>query len=343
MKDSKKISEDSLEEMLTNYCNRKPERVFELREEKGFMKANSFFKTAAVGVCAVAVLAVGLFSDVMPFNLGGKASDNSFTINACATEFGNMNVELSKMTDIKDHSDGYGGVTIESQKLFFFLDNEEKTLLSNNEVLEFLMSAGAESEWNGEKYSFDKTEVKALLESEDVKYKGYNVLMESEYVVDSSCVAINVTGNNIKSFDVTSHTGILLLYNKLTGTFRVGNEVYKDTDGDGNYSGEAVFPIGGTFFDIATEEDRPEGVMIAWSGGGSTLYDEEELSKEVETYDDLIAYNEVLFNTLSTAEGYTKFFGDILEIKVNYKDGTSETQIIDISLDENGNYQLHYR
>lgn len=81
MKKNKKcIPDDKLDEMLTEYCGRKPETVFKVKTEDRTMKKNNVFKYVTVGVCTAAVLAVGILSGELAGVFNNNISTDAETL-----------------------------------------------------------------------------------------------------------------------------------------------------------------------------------------------------------------------------------------------------------------------
>ncbi len=324
MNDRKRISDDNLEEMLKNYCSRKPDRVFELRKDNKTMKRNTIFKVATAGVCAAAVLTVGLFSNHIPFSMGDDTAsaiqqlENSLTINACAVEAGNMDVDFTTFAE-----NGLGGVKTGTTTLYF-LDDEEKTMLEGEQLNEYL-SAG------------------------QAQYNGYDVLTKEDMGIETYVVAINISGNNIESYSIESQKGDLFFYDRSKEDVYFSIETAEAPDEDTTCLWSCEYDLYLDKERITKLENIPydavnkDNVLLEWSPSWIDFFNDLcELTGEGVTYENcdlrIAAANELL----QTAEDYTKYFGDTLTLTVNYEDGTSVTREVVITLDDEGQYHLNY-
>ena len=57
---------------------------------------------------------------------------------------------------------------------------------------------------------------------------------------------------------------------------------------------------------------------------------------------DRVEYSNAVKEIYDSIENFDDYFGDILTFELHYKDGTTQTVLVDISLDKNGKYTIDY-
>lgn len=207
MKNKRKISDEALEQMLSNYYSRTSERAFKIREKRRTSAKSTFLKTAAVGMCTVAVLTVlvlpndGLFKkdeDTDIYTVSSSA-ENKFTINAYAAEATDLGVNFRINTDEEYN---LFGATMPRTEVLYFLDDGNETLLEGDEL-------------------------DAYIESGETQYNGCDVIAQEDIALTIGCIIIDVQGQNLDHYDVTTESG----------------DVFGNVDGDYLDMGKAIYDI----------------------------------------------------------------------------------------------------
>ena len=196
---SERFTDDMIDKMLGEYFRVEPKNAFEVNV-KGTQRSDIFMtksfalKTAAVFAVAAA-LGVGVFFAIG--NIGEsetevsstRGSGNSFVLRACADERvddpdDNMQVGINEYLERLE----YGGVYY-SEEDIYYLDDEEGSSLSGDELEEYLKSG--ESSWNG-----------------------YDVIKKKDTSFDCYCIKPEIDGENIISYKVDCENGYVFVSNR---------------------------------------------------------------------------------------------------------------------------------
>ena len=151
----------------------------------------------------------------------------------------------------------------------------------------------------------------------------------------------NMSGENVETFDYKCTNGMMYyVIPELKDKMELSNGKIKQDD---------YFKKGKKLTDIPYDSSNPEYVFVSWYSDKIDKEGMEYLSKAGyrQPYgQELVDYRN---EHLKTEEDFNRYFGDTITITAHYKDGTSETAVIEVSLDIReesgiiyGNYVLKY-
>lgn len=319
---------DELDEMLKKYYGRKPVYNFRYKKEKrGKTKfaGRKFFKYAAVLLLAVTVAAAAM---IFATNLGepsatqsasGLPKDRGFLITAYAAEVSSGDESAVTKNISTIDTVVRGGVYAVDRTYFFNSDNK------------YVYSISGEAVGNNSENDSYKKEVYPEL-------VGYHI-------------ALDILGEDIKSFDVASSRGNFN-YSEFNRNFE--NEI------DFDMTPEIVAKI----FDnahIDSYDFSESKSNIEYSGKKMLFWypDMEALKKAVDDYALStvgVTYSDV-FKTCDKSD-FDKYYGaqteffeknslnsyikDTIKITVHFNDGSSESALIEVAVNDNGDFVLKY-
>ncbi len=141
---------------------------------------------------------------------------------------------------------------------------------------------------------------------------------DSSRALATDHIALEITGDNIESYDVKSDNGNLYFYvfrNKSTYLL-----TEKNVSPDGTL--HDYFALGSELFDLPADAGEiNRGTYLFW------LPDIEKINDDAKSFEEKC-------ELLQTAEDYNKYFGDTITVSVTYKDGRTETARIEITFDD---------
>lgn len=342
---SRKFDDEMLEKMLEQYFSRQTEESFKFdyerckRSVKNDMKMNSFLKVAVACACIAIVSGVGIFAaarnlsgDLTDFGNESQSSSNDLTESGNESQSSSMNKEkrlflsayaadggtgiISEVVENPDKNatvslynygqEDYGGISFDNSFLYF-LDDENKTFLNDENFDNYYdMIAYAE---NPDNYF--------ITDGIPFSFNGYSIIPKMCPFIQTSSLIIDIQGEGILTYDVESENG---------GNFMV---LIHNPDNNPDY-------------DPHIQKDIPYGSDYEINWYPPREYDDKFLDFEPDYYsmDDHLKNAE---NALQTAEDYTYYFGDTINVTAHFEDGTTETSTIVVTLDENGKYLVEYK
>ncbi len=152
----------------------------------------------------------------------------------------------------------------------------------------------------------------------------------------------NMSGENVETFDYKCEKGSL--------QYVIPDLKEEMLDGDDSITQDDYFMKGRHLENIPYDAGKSEYIFVGWY---NLSIDEELISHfgknfyEETSWDEIRSYRKEL---LKTEEDFNRYFSDTITITVHYKDGTSETAVIEITIDTwedgdktYGNYVLRYK
>lgn len=275
---NKKINENQLETMLSNYCTRKRQIAFDVsfEQEKEGKRHIGFFSVVASVLVVAVVFGFVLFQPVNTENSPGKVP-NGFSISVSA-----------------------------AQREPVMLENVEVELCSKEEKGIFA----------------------------DIVFEDGMISLEP--------ICFNMNGENIETFDYKCENGLL---------YYIIPELKEQmqTQNDGTITQNDYFQKGKSLENIPYNSDKPSYIFVSWY---SYRLDEEASA----FFDmDIAEISDENFRTyrkehLKTNDDFNYYFGDTITVTAHYKDGQSETAVIDVTVETReedgktyGNYVLKYK
>ncbi len=169
----------------------------------------------------------------------------------------------------------------------------------------------------------------------------------ADIVCDNGEVSIepiwfNMKGENVKNFDYNCEKGQL--------HYVIPQLKEEMIEGESSITQDDYFKKGKELKNIPYDKNNPEHIFVGWTNFN--------LDKEVEAHfgkqffeesftDEVKAYKKEL---LKTNEDFNRYFSDTITITAYYEDGTSETAVIEITIDTKeesgkiyGNYVCRYK
>lgn len=283
-----RISDEQLDKMLTNYCNRKPQYTFRLKKEAKAMKKRSVIRyaTACLGVALLVCAAIF----VPNLTSADKQEGSSATDNNSYTPAGFFVTAYAAETDETDLSEG---VKIDGVDTVIETDNP----------------------------NFD--------------YDSRGLIQNLSF----GRVGLEISGENIESFDVSTDNGRLMWVNEdIMEEYKKDNKPIPD-DKIADY-----YKQGQSLSGIAFDNDNPQRSMVDWVPSGEKRNEALSKATGIENVENPSSEEEL--ETISakekeliqTSEDVTEYFGGTVSVTVHYKDGASESCKIKISFDKNGYY-----
>lgn len=154
----------------------------------------------------------------------------------------------------------------------------------------------------------------AAINSEIARISKENPLITKDYekvnVLSVDHIALELTGKDIVSYNIEAQNGVLHFRDEL---HRLSAENVNDGGIVYDY-----FVAGRKLYDLPVDTEE---TYLFWLPGFDRIY------ADASTFDEQC-------KLLQTAEDYNYYFGDVITVTIEYKDGTKKTADIEISFDD---------
>lgn len=196
-------------------------------------------------------------------------------------------------------------------------------------------------------------------EREPVKLGGVEVMLNREEGVDLPDITFengmvsleliwfDMTGENIDTFDYRCENGLLF--------YVLPDLKEKKLNGDTSITQDDYFKKGQVLESVPYDSKDPNSIFVSWHPNKLDTEEVEYLkSLGYSQPFDAVGISDILSefrsDKLKNSEDFNYYFGDTITITAHYKDGTSETAVVDVSVDIRaeddkiyGYYVLNYK
>lgn len=243
-----------------------------------------------------------------------------------------------------------------------FSNELSQMLFPDSTPVGFVISVGAAETDNGKILN----NVKSYLSSADYEEKipdiNVSYYKTNGIIVSAEPIWFNLSGDNIETFDFQCDNGQLSY---------IISDLKEDKNNDKAITQDDYFKNGNSLKNIPYDSENQKNLQVTWVAGdtytkevidyvaqfGYTqeyyyahLYDDAELMKLVKDYSQ---------EHLNTSDDFIKYYGGNITVTAHFKDGSTETAVIEVTVDYkkieptttaeyietygNGNYMLAYK